>query len=155
MLLSMKAPTLARILGIAFLLAGIAGFIPFAVRPYDPSSDPFIQLGANYGLLAGLFPVNALHDGIHVIFGLWGLIASFSFKGAVRYCRTVAVIYLVLVVFGAIPLTNTAFGAVPIYGWDVLLHLLIAVLALYGGFGAGQIPPPTEEAPLLPPPPIA
>ena len=42
-----------------------------------------------------------------------------------------------LVVLGSIPITNTLFGAVPIYGWDVGL-LLVALVALYGGFGAGS-----------------
>ena len=82
-----------------------------------------------------------MHDLIHIAIGGWGVLASFGFKPSVIYLRSVACFYLLLVVLGAIPITNTLFGAVPIYGWDVGLHLLVALVALYGGFGAGSLEP--------------
>ena len=142
----MKAPGIARILGIAFLLAGILGFVPYVTVPAD-STAQWVTLNADYGFLAALFPVNAAHDLLHMLFGVWGLAASGTFAAAVRYCRWIAWIYSILVVLGAIPIANTLFGVAPIYGYDVVLHLAAALLAVYGGYGAGRYEPTPPAAP--------
>ena len=118
----MKAPGFARIIGVVFLFVGALGFAPWATVP-APLSAEYINLSTSYGMIFGIFPVNAVHDLIHIAIGGWGVLASFGFKGSVLYLRSVACFYLLLVVLGAIPITNTLFGAVPIYGWDVGLHL--------------------------------
>src|SRR5512146_283668 len=133
----MTANVVARVLGAAFLLAGIAGFIPI-ITAHAPPDAQVITLDAGYGMLFALFPVNAAHNALHVFFGLWGLVAGRSFSSGVGYCRAVAVVYAILVVRGAIPITNTLFGAAPIYGHDVWLHALIALVAAYGGYGAAS-----------------
>lgn len=142
----MKAPGIARILGIAFLLAGILGFAPYVTVPPDLTAQ-WLTLNANYGFLAGVFPVNVAADLIHVLFGVWGLAASGAFASSVRYCRSIAWIYAVLVVLGAIPITNTLFGVAPIYGYDVALHFVVALLAFYGGYGAARYEPTPLGAP--------
>lgn len=133
----MKAPGIARVLGLAFLLAGVLGFTPYVTVPADLTAQ-WVTLNASYGFLAGIFPVNVVHDLIHVLFGIWGLIAAGTFAAAVRYCRSIAWIYLVLTVLGAIPITNTLFGIAPIYGYDAALHFVVAALAFYGGYGAAR-----------------
>lgn len=142
----MKAPAIARVLGFAFLLAGILGFAPFVTVPADLTAQ-WVTLNANYGFLAAIFPVNAVHDLIHVLFGVWGIAAASKFAAAVRYCRFIAWIYGLMVLLGAIPITNTLFGIVPIYGYDVVLHFVVALLALYGGYGAGRYEVTPLEAP--------
>ncbi|MBV8489760.1 MAG: DUF4383 domain-containing protein [Candidatus Eremiobacteraeota bacterium] len=146
----MKAPTIARVLGIAFLIATIAAVVPKVLVPAG-LTDEYIQMTSGYGFLAGIFAVNGVHDLVHGIFAIWGIGAGFSFAASVRYCRSVACIYLVLAVLGAIPITNTLFGLAPIYGWDVLLHLVIAVVAAYGGFTAASVAAAPDELPLRPP----
>ncbi len=141
----MNAPVIARILGILFLVAGIAGFLPW-VAPAAPFDAPVISWVTAYRMLFGLFPVNVAHDGVHVIFGLWGLAAGMSFKGGVFYCRTVTWIYLVLAICGLIPLLNTLLGVAPIYGWDVALHAATVLLAAYGGYGRGSMEAEPEPA---------
>jgi hypothetical protein len=136
----MKAPGFARLIGVALLFAGALGFAPWATTP-APLGAEYINLDSYYGFIFGIFPVNGAHDLIHILIGGWGVLASFGFKGSVWYLRTVACLYLLLVILGAIPITNTLFGAVPIYGWDVALHLIVALAALYAGFGAGSIEP--------------
>lgn len=148
----MKAPLIARVLGIALLVATIAAVIPFATVPAGPTAE-YIQVSTGYVLLFGLFPVNTLHDALHGLLGVWGVAASFfSFRAAVRYCRWVVCIYGLLVILGAIPITNTLFGLVPIYGHDIWLHVLVVALAVWGGFLAGSVEPMGEEAALMPPP---
>jgi|SRR5579862_3489790 len=149
----MKAPIIARALGIAFFAAGVLGFVPYVTVPHG-IADPWVTLDANYVFIAGIFPVNVVHDGLHMLFGIWGIGASTSFKASVRFCRVVAWVYFILVVLGAIPIFNTLFGIAPIYGWDVLLHFVIALLALYGGYGAGRLQDESEPEPIIAPPPL-
>ncbi len=127
----MNTQLFARIYGIVFLIVGIGGFIPGLTRPHE---HPGLIINGSSGMELGLFPVNVLHNAVHILFGVWGLVAASSLAGAVLYARAVAVIYALLTVLGLIPATNTAFGLVPIYGHDVWLHAVLAVVAAYFGF---------------------
>jgi Ca2+/Na+ antiporter len=82
----------------------------------------------------GLFPVNVLHNIIHLLFGAWGLFAARTFDSSRTYARAVAIVYALLTVMGLIPATSTTFGLVPIYGHDIWLHALLAAVAAYFGF---------------------
>jgi hypothetical protein len=123
--------TFARIYGIAFLVVGAGGFIPGLTPPHD---HPNLTLEAGSGLELGLFPVNVLHNIVHIAFGAWGLAAARSFDAARLYARVVAIAYGLLTLMGLFPATNTTFGLVPIYGHDVWLHALLAGVAAYFGF---------------------
>ncbi len=127
----MNIRTFARVFGIIFLIVGIGGFIPGLTQPHD---HPDLAVEAGSGMELGLFPVNVLHNLVHIVFGVWGLIAARSFSAARAYARAVAIIYAVLAVLGIIPATNTVFGLVPIYGHDIWLHALLAAVAAYFGF---------------------
>ena len=85
-------------------------------------------------MLLGLFPVNTLHNAVHLLFGLWGLMASRSASGAIMYARGVAIIYALLAVLGLLPATQDGFGMVPLYGKDVWLHAALALVAAYFGW---------------------
>lgn len=136
----MTAPLIARILGAAFLLVGIAGFVPFVSSP-APFDAPVITLESSYRIVAHLFAVNAVHSGLHIFFGIWGLLAGIRFAWGLLYCRVVVWTYAVLVILGLIPITNTLFGVAPIYGHNVWLHAIIALFAAYGGYGRGRLEP--------------
>lgn len=141
----MNAPLIARIFGVLFLLAGAAGFAPWSqIAMPAPDVADVITLDQFYRFLFGVFPVNIAHDALHIFLGLWGLLAASRFGWAVAYCRFVAVLYFFLVIFGMIPITNTLFGAIPIYGWDIALHAVAALVCAYGGFMRGSIEPSTE-----------
>jgi hypothetical protein len=139
----MNTRTFALVLGIALLLAGIAGFIPGLVThaepttglaPGDPGAAPSAAVVDSYAYLLGLFPVNALHNLFHLVWGLYGIIAYRSFGGARGFAKATAVVYGVLTVLGLIPGLNTTFGLIPLFGHDVWLHALIAIPAAYFGF---------------------
>jgi hypothetical protein len=125
----------AMILGIVFLVIGVAGFIPGINRMHDRHADLTVH-GPGHGDLLGLFHVNVLHNLIHVVFGIAGLACSGSFLAARGYARFVAIAYGVLGVMGLISAGNThnTWGLVPIGGHDVWLHFLIAAAAAYFGF---------------------
>ena len=127
----MSISTLATLFGVVFLLAGIAGFFP---APPPPDALPLV-VNHGHGLALGLLPVNTLHNAVHLLFGVLGLLAARGMvMGARAYFQMVAVVYGLLTVLGVIPATQTAFGLVPIYGADVWLHALIALAAGFIGF---------------------
>ena len=123
--------TMAMVIGAVFLLAGIGGF--FATPP-PPEAPPLI-VEHGHGLAAGMFPVNTLHNVIHLLFGVLGLAAAWgAIMSARAYFQMLAVAYGLLVVLGLIPATQTTFGLVPIWGNDVWLHALFAAIGAYFGF---------------------
>lgn len=123
----------ALILGVAFAGAGLLGFVPAALTP--PADGANLVINSMHGNLLGLFPVNVVHNLVHLVFALWGFFAFFSGPVSSRtYLRSVAVIYVVLAVMGFIPGLNTLFGLVPLHGNDIWLHLLLAAVAGAVGF---------------------
>jgi hypothetical protein len=123
--------TLAAVFGVVFLLVGIAGF--FAAPP-PPDALP-LAMNHGHGLALGLFPVNTLHNVVHLLFGALGLMAAGGILLSARtYFQLLAVAYALLAVLGLLPATQTTFGLIPIYGNDVWLHALIAVVAGVVGF---------------------
>lgn len=127
----MSTRTFALIFGIVFLAVGVLGFVPGLVSPLHADHP---QVAGNAGQLLGLFPINELHNGVHVLFGLWGLAASRSLAASLLYARGVAIIYAVLAVAGFVPNLDSLFGLVPLYGNDIWLHALLALVAAYFGW---------------------
>jgi hypothetical protein len=121
----------ARVFGAVFLIVGIGGFIPGLTQPHE---HPDLAVTAASGMELGLFPVNVLHNLVHIAFGVWGLAVASRVDAARLYARVVAISYALLTILGLIPATNTVFGLVPIYGHDVWLHALLAAVAAYFGF---------------------
>ena len=129
----MSIRTFALIFGLLFTAVGIAGFIPGLVTPHEGAEHQLaIEQGA--GDLLGLFPVNILHNIVHLAFGIWGLAVYRNANAALGYARSVAVIYAVFVIMGFIPGLDTVFGLVPLHGNDLWLHALLAAVAAYFGF---------------------
>jgi len=124
----MSTRTFALIFGIVFIAVGIAGFVPQLLEGPEGS-----DMG-DHQMLLGLFAVNPLHNAVHILFGLWGLVASRSAAGAVMYARGVAIIYAVLAIAGLVPATADGFGLVPLWGKDVWLHAGLALVAAYFGW---------------------
>jgi hypothetical protein len=127
----MRTQTAVRLYGVVFIIVGIAGFIPGLTQSHV---HPDLTVQTSSGMLLGLFPVNILHNFVHLLFGVWGVIAAQAFLASRTYARTVAIVYGLLTVLGLIPMTSTTFGLVPIYGHDVWLHALLAGVAAYFGF---------------------
>jgi hypothetical protein len=129
----MSTRTFALVFGIVFLLAGASGFIPGMLHPV-PANAPPLTVTMGYGLVMGLLPVNVLHNLVHVLFGILGVVAYGGFFAPRVYAQIVAVAYGLMVILGLLPATNTLFGLVPIYGNDVWLHLVLGLVAAYFGF---------------------
>ncbi|MGH8176506.1 MAG: DUF4383 domain-containing protein [Steroidobacter sp.] len=75
----MNTRTFARIFGIVFLIVGAGGFIPGLTQPHE---HPGLTVEAASGMELGLFPVNVVHNLIHLAFGVRGLLAARSLGAA-------------------------------------------------------------------------
>ena len=118
------AQRIAQIFGWAFIIVGLAGF---ASTGSSMEADHLIA-----PKLFGLFPVNVLHNVVHLLFGVWGLIGSRSLGGARAYFIGAGVIYLLLAALGTV--APNGFGLVPIGGNDVGLHIFLALGLLASSF---------------------
>ncbi len=126
--------------GVVYALVGLLGFVP-GINVEGPPNAPPVTVSSFYGHLLGLFPVNLVHNLVHLAIGAWGIFAyTRGIPSSRAFARGLAVLYAVLAVMGFIPGFNTVFGLVPLYGHDVWLHALLAAGAAYFGFfarGAG------------------
>ncbi|WP_243648993.1 MULTISPECIES: DUF4383 domain-containing protein [unclassified Curtobacterium] len=77
-------------------LVGIAGFIP------GLTMDMGLMSMAGHGsmaLLLGLFQVSVLHNIVHLLFGIVGLLAARTATGARLYLLVGSIVYLVLRIY--------------------------------------------------------
>ena len=80
----------ATISGIVFLAVSALGFAAGA------GGHPMMNMST--GMLLGLFPVNVLHNIVHMLFGVWGISAGWSARRSVVYALGSGAAYLVLAV---------------------------------------------------------
>ena len=71
----MRTATFALFAGIIYLSAGLVGLVPEALWPPPADAPAPTRLMALYGTLLGLFAVNAAHSGVHILIGIWGVVA--------------------------------------------------------------------------------
>ena len=116
----------AAIFGITFVAVGLLGFTVTGVTMPTMHGLPETLEGAPR--LLGLCPVNVTHHLVHVALGVWGLIAARGQRGALTYALASGVLYATLAGVGAF--WPTVAGIVPIGGYDVGLHLAIAVVLI-------------------------
>jgi len=120
--------TVAQLVGLAFLLSGIGGFIPGVTTN---AGDITLYGHDSPAMLLGIFQVSVLHNVIHLVFGLAGL--AMAKASAKTYLVGGGLIYLVVWLYGVAidPMSNLNF--VPLDDADNWLHLgLGAAMAALG-----------------------
>jgi hypothetical protein len=125
----MSTRTAALVFAVVFAVIGVLGFMPSP----PPIDAPPLTMDHGHGLVLGMFPVNTLHNIVHLAFAVLGL-AAWGSGHARRYFQVLAVSYALLAVLGLNASTNTTFGLIPIWGADVYLHAAVAIGAFYFGF---------------------
>ena len=113
----------AATMGLAFLLAGIGGFIPGITSNYDELEFAGPESGAK---LLGLFEVSILHNIVHLLFAV-GLIAAARYSWSRIYLLGGGVAYLGVVLYGALVDHESDANFLPINDADNLLHLGLAL----------------------------
>jgi len=117
----------AGVFGAGFIVAALLGFLAGGM-----SMDAHMASSTKLG---GLFPVNAAHNTLHLLLGVWGVLSARSVTASRRYCVMSGALYLVLAGVGLV--VPEVFGLMPIGGNDIALHgvfgmALTAVGALAG-----------------------
>ncbi len=136
----MKERNFTLILGIVFVLLGLAGFVPGLVSmpagaaPNIPLDAPSVTFDEQYGYLFGLFPTNLLHNLVHVAVGLLGIASSTNTSNTRLFNRSYAIVYALMAFMGLFPYGNTMFGLMPIHGYNIWFNAVTAVAAAYYGF---------------------
>ena len=120
--------SLARIVvlifGAVYVLVGILGFL----------GDPLVTGGAHEdmpsaeGDLLGIFPINAIHNVVHLVIGAALLYGATAHDRAVLVARVVGVTYALVGLLGFV--APDTFGIMPIGGADIALHLASAAILL-------------------------
>ncbi len=134
-----QAPNLALVqifagaIGAVFILVGLLGFVPgvttmfgdFAIFGRDSRSE-----------LLGLFQVSALHNVVHLLFGV-GILAARKAATARLYLIVGGVLYLVVGLYGSVIDRATSANFLPFNHADNILHFGLSigmiVLGIVGG----------------------
>jgi hypothetical protein len=117
----------ALLIGAVFLLVGIAGFIPGITTNVG---DMKFAGHESPSELLGLFQVSILHNIVHLVIGIVGLVAAATWEGARLYLVGGGAIYAALAVYGWIVERTSDANFVPMNSADNVLHVVL---------GAGMI----------------
>ncbi|GAA5152538.1 DUF4383 domain-containing protein [Amycolatopsis dongchuanensis] len=114
----------AIVVAVAFLLAGILGFIPGITTHYDQ-----LTFGGHHSeaLLFGVFNVSVLHNLVHLLFGVAGLALATIPGGARGYLVLGGFIYLLVCVYGLVIDSHGGMNFLPVNGADNWLHFGLAI----------------------------
>jgi hypothetical protein len=112
------AKTIVTILGVVFIAVGVLGFV----------NNPVL----------GIFAVNGLHNLIHILSGIIALGAvAMGTKATRTFSQVFGIIYGLVAVLGFI-LPSPLLGLIEINMADNLLHVVLALVFLYIGFGMNE-----------------
>jgi Domain of unknown function (DUF4383) len=114
----------ALAVGAIFLLVGVLGFIPGITTNYDTMKFAGEESGAE---LFGIFQVSVLHNIVHLLFGIAGLLMARTISGARAYLIGGGVIYLVLWLYGLLVDKGSDANFVPVNSADDWLHLVLGL----------------------------
>jgi hypothetical protein len=114
----------AAVVGIVFLVVGVAGFIPGITTNY--SSLMFAGHRSEAQLL-GLFQVSVLHNAVHLLFGVAGLLLARTPLGARNFLLYGGFVYAALFFYGVLIEYQSTANVVPVDDADNVLHLVLAI----------------------------
>jgi hypothetical protein len=115
----------AQAVGAVFVLVGILGFIPGITANYGALAGAGHESGA---LLLGVFQVSVLHNIVHLLFGVAGLLLARTPAQARNYLIGGGAVYLVLWLYGLfIGGGDSPANFVPLNNADNWLHLILGL----------------------------
>jgi hypothetical protein len=123
----------------AFLLVGVLGFIPGITTDFDTMGLAGHESNAK---LLGVFQVSVLHNIVHLLFGVAGLVLARRPSTARAFLIGGGAIYVLLWLYGLIIDRASGANFVPLNTADNWLHLVLGV----GMIGAGLLASTRERA---------
>jgi len=146
----MRPRQFALIAGIVMVVVGILAFIP-GLNTVPAEGMPALNVDSSYGLFLGFIPMNALNKILSIAMGAVGIAVAYapatSLPGSIRWSRVLFVLSGILAILGLFPQTNTLFGYMPLYGWNIVTSAVFAILGAYFGFALTARVPDQKMAP--------
>ncbi|MEU5266369.1 DUF4383 domain-containing protein [Amycolatopsis sp. NPDC021455] len=132
-----RTPVQVAALAVAavFLLVGVLGFIPGVTTHYDQLSFAGHD---SMAMLLGLFMVSVLHNIVHLLFGVAGIAAAGTARGAKLFLIAGGAVYLVLWLYGLLIDHGSDANFVPVNTADNWLHLVLGVGMIALGLLTGR-----------------
>ncbi|HEX2040087.1 MAG TPA: DUF4383 domain-containing protein [Acidimicrobiales bacterium] len=127
----------ARAVGAVFLLVGILGFVPGVTENLGDIAFAGHESEAE---LLGLFQVSILHNIVHLLFGVVGLVAARAFDTSKQFLVVGGSIYLVLWLYGMVIDHQSDANFVPVNTADNWLHFGLGVGMVALGLGLDRQP---------------
>ena len=119
----------AALMGLAFLLAGVGGFIPGVTTMYDQLELYGTDSRAE---LLDLFRVSILHNIVHLLFAV-GLLAAARASLAKAYLLGGGLLYLGVLAYGLLIDEESEANFLPLNDADNLLHLGLSLAMILLG----------------------
>jgi hypothetical protein len=120
--------SLTRIVTLAFgavyVVVGVLGFFGDPIVTDASHAD----MESASGDLLGIFPINVIHNIVHLAIGAFLLWGATQHDRAVLAARVVGAVYLLVGLLGFV--APDTFGLMPIGGNDIWLHLASAAVLL-------------------------
>lgn len=114
---------MAIVFAVGFLIVGVLGFVPGVTTEYGELTWAGHQSGAT---LLGIFAVSALHNAVHLAFGISGLVLARTYTGARAYLIGGGTVYLALWLYGILIDRASTANIMPVNNADNWLHLGLA-----------------------------
>ncbi|MFF7894927.1 DUF4383 domain-containing protein [Streptomyces sp. NPDC007907] len=114
----------ALLAGLVFLVVGVLGFVPGVTTDYGSLEFASHESGAE---LFGLFQVSILHNLVHLIYGLAGLMLAGTAAGAYSFLLVGGAVYLLLWVYGLSVGHDSDANFVPLNSADDWLHFALGI----------------------------
>lgn len=127
----------ALVVGLVFLLVGVLGFVPGITTNYDS-----LQFAGHHSdaLLLGLFQVSILHNIVHLLFGVAGILLARTRNGARAYLIGGGIVYLLLWLYGMVINPESPANFVPLNTADNWLHLFLGIGMIALGYVLARQP---------------
>lgn len=125
----------ALVFGIVFFIVGLGGFIPGLTQ--DVESLQFAG-HESHAMLMGVFQVSILHNIVHLLYGVVGVLAARTFGGAKQFLIWGGAVYALLWLYGLVVPDEHAANFVPLNTADDWLHFVLAAAMIALGVLLGR-----------------
>lgn len=105
--------------GLVTFIIGILGFLSEAI--------------ISSGYLFGIFSINSIYGLVYIITGIVGFFSAEALGASKTFFKVFGVLYLAIAIVEVIG-KGAFLGIFPVTVGDIILHIVLAIFALYSGF---------------------
>jgi len=112
------------VVGLMFVVVGVAGFVPGVTTHLGDMTGAGHTSGSH---LLGIFQVSVLHNALHLLLGVLGILAARAAGAARAFLVVGGIAYAGLWLYGLLVDQTSSANVVPLNTADNWLHLVLAV----------------------------